>query len=659
MSAVMSDLQQTARSMRHGRGTLAAAVVTMALGITAATLMFGLVSTVLLRPLPFRDPDKLVMVWTHLPQLPLGFDAYPVHGRQYRALREGSTGQLSGIDAFKADLFNLSTKDGRVERIDGLVTTAGLFDTLGVHPAAGRFFQAGEDAPGGGHVAVIGFGLWARAFGADPAAIGSVVRLNDEAFTIVGVAPRGFDFPRGGEMPGNFQFPARTELWVAARPPETGPAEHAVVARMRTGVSVPQAEAALNAATRALEAQMPGARGWFGVQVVPMARQTVPAIARTIVAMLFAAATILVLIGCANAAQLLVVRGLRRRTELVIRVALGASRARLAREALLESFCLAATAASIALVLTSFGVRLIKTLGPARFPRLAELAIDWRVILFAALCAVTVAAATALWPAVIVTRASTEAMLRKTPRGGVGRGRAARQLVLAAQVALSMVLLVASGLLMRSLERRVAVDPGFSADGVLTFEITLPPASYPEVSRGPVPAIRPRVISAIDGVLAGLRANPRIAWAGIGKPLPLSGAQEVTVYVPEGVAAAAAGSAADDRVHHRERRLVRSARRAARLRPSADRRRPRDIAAGRGRHARLRPAGLEHRRGRRQAGEAGRLRRFTGAVDDHRRRGRRHEALRPRGEAAADDVRALYAGAVRVAGDRAVRGEGG
>ena len=166
-------------------------------------------------------------------------------------------------------------------------------------------------------------------------------------------------------------------------------------------------------------------------------------------------------------------------------------------------------------------MRLIKTLGPARFPRLAELAIDWRVILFAALCAVTVAAATALWPAVIVTRASTEAMLRKTPRGGVGRGRAARQLVLAAQVALSMVLLVASGLLIRSLERRVAVDPGFSADGVLTFEITLPPASYPEVSTWTGPG-DPSAGGLGDRRRArGLRANPRIAWAGIGKPLPL------------------------------------------------------------------------------------------------------------------------------------------
>src|SRR5262249_27939796 len=154
--------------------------------------------------------------------------------------------------------------------------------------------------------------------GRDPAIVGRTVRLNDEPYVIIGVAPRGFDFPRGGEMPGNFQFPARTELWVPETPPQTGPSEHAVVARMKPGITVAQAQAALDAATPAVEAAIPGGRGWFDVRAVPLARQTVPDGPRAVVGVLFAATLVLVAVGCANAAQLLVVRGLRRRTEILV-----------------------------------------------------------------------------------------------------------------------------------------------------------------------------------------------------------------------------------------------------------------------------------------------------------------------------------------------------
>ena len=449
-------------------------------------------------------------------------------------MRDGATAGFSRIDAFRAEVYNVASREGRVERLDGLETTASLFDTLRVVPAAGRFFRSGEDAPGAPKVAVIGYGLWGRLFGFDPSIVGASLTIDGRACTIVGVAPRGFDFPRGGEMPGNFQFPARTEIWVAGVPPRGGPAEHGLVGRLAAGVTLPQAQSALDGVTRSLEQQYPGARGWMGVQAVPLEVQTVPPRTRMLVRLLFAAAIVLVLIACANAAQILVVRGLTRRTELAVRVALGATRTTLVTEALFESVLLSFAATAIAMGFSVEGIRVLRALGPSRFPRLAELSLDWRVAAFAVGIAGLVALATSLWPILTFTRPSTEPLLRGQTRGGLGRGRRARQVVLSLQVAASLLLLVAGGLLVRSVIRKVDVDPGFNPAGALTFEITLPPEVYPEQQRGPAPAIRPKIVSAIDRVLERLRADPRVEYAAIGKPLPFSGAQETTVYVPEG-----------------------------------------------------------------------------------------------------------------------------
>jgi putative ABC transport system permease protein len=532
-------LRHSLRVLRRGRATVAAATAILAIGLGAATLMFAVLSTVLIRPLPFGAPDRLVAIWAFVPQL--GSDAYPVGGRQFTAIRDGASG-LAGVDAFKAEALNLRTADGHVERLDGLVTTAGLFDTLRVQPVAGRFFRQGEDRPGAGRVVVIGDGVWSRLFGRSPSIIGSGVSLNDESYTVVGVAPRGFEFPRGGEMPGNFQFPSRTELWIPGEPPQSGPQEHAMVARLRDGVSAPQAQAALDAVTRTLEAQLPAAKGWFGTRLVPLDLQTVPQRTRTLVRLLFAAAVVLVLVACGNAAQLLVVRGLSRRREIAVRAALGAPPGALAAEAVVESILISTCAAALASAFAAGGLRVLRAIGPARFPRLAELSFDWRIAAFAVVCALAVALITALWPIVATRSASAQSLIRGNMRGTTGGSRRIRAALLAAQVAASVVLLITTGLLARSLLNREAVDPGFDSRGVLTFEVTLPPSEYPEQSRGPLPAVRPKIVAAIDRILARVRSDPRVAAAALGKPLPLSGAQETTGYSAEGVPPPAPGT---------------------------------------------------------------------------------------------------------------------
>ncbi len=531
----MNRMIEAVRQLRRERGLAITAAATLAVGIMAGTLMFAVISTVLWRPLPYRDPGRLVMVWGHLPHLSLGFEAYPVHGIHVADI-QANVRALESVDGFKADLFNVAGPGGEVERIDGIRTTAGLFATMGVDAAAGRVFARGEDTPGRDRVAVVGYGLWMRMFGGSPALVGQTIRINNEPYEVIGVAPRGFDFPRGGEMPANFQFPARAELWVPAALPKAGPSDLAMIARLRPGVTLAQAQAALDANMARLEALTPAAKGWLGVRAVPLEIQTLPPATRTTVELLFIAAMALVLVACGNAAQLLVARGLRRRVDYAVRSALGASRARLVGGAIIESAIVSGAAAALGLGAAAAGVDLVRAIGPSRFPRLSELTVDWRLGVFAVACGVLTALATSAWPAVALTRPAPASLLRSAGRGAVGGPRRLRHAVLAAQVGLSMVLLVASALLMRSLVERLRVDTGFEPARVVTFELTLPPATYPEQLRGPVPAIRPKIVNAVDAVLARLRALPEVASAAAGKPLPMSGAQEATVYTVEGVA---------------------------------------------------------------------------------------------------------------------------
>ena len=312
------------------------------------------------------------MVWGHIPHLSLGFEAYPIHGIHVADI-QAHVAALESVDGFKADLFNVAGPGGEVERVEGIRTTAGLFATMGVDPAAGRVFAAGEDSPGRDHVAVVGYGLWMRMFGGSPALAGQTIRINNEPYEVVGIAPRGFDFPRGGEMPANFQFPARAELWVPAALPKRGPSDLAVIARLGPGVSLAQAQAALDANMERLEAETPAAKGWLGVRAVPLDVQTMPPEARTTVELLFIAAVALVLVACGNAAQLLVARGLRRRMDYAVRSALGASRARLVSGALVESAMVSAMASVLGLAAAAFGIELVKAIGPSRFPRLSDL----------------------------------------------------------------------------------------------------------------------------------------------------------------------------------------------------------------------------------------------------------------------------------------------
>jgi putative ABC transport system permease protein len=518
--------------MRRPRFSLAIVGV-LAIGLGAGVLGFSLMSTVVLRPLPYGAADRLVFLWGGAPPSMPTFGEVPIHGARVATMRR-TVKSLAAVEGFKADVFNLETGGVTPERIDGLLTTAGLFDTMKVRPAAGRFFIEGEDVEGAPCRVVMGFGVWQRLFGGALSVVDSTVRLNERNCTVVGVAPRGFDFPRGGEMPATFQYPARTELWVASPLPKTGPSDLTVLGRLRADASVESAQAEMTAIAIERDQRSPGSKGWNNVIVRPFREQVVPGAIRLTVAALFAAVGLLLLVAAGNAAQLFVVDSLRRRVELAARAALGASPWRLARLAAFEAAWVTSTSAIAGTMLAGAGLRAIRAIGPARFPRLAEVSLDGRAIVFAFGTAALAALAVAMAPAILARRASVETVLRDRMRGSSGALRRVRGVLVAMQVAFAVVLVVASSLLLRSFASRLRVDPGFRADHVLAVEVTLPSERFPEILRGPMPATREAIVVSVDAFLTRLRQLPGVVAVSAGKPLPMSGAQEATVYAAEG-----------------------------------------------------------------------------------------------------------------------------
>jgi hypothetical protein len=239
LESLWIDLRHAARQLRRAPLVSVAGILTLAIGIGACTLMMSVVSTVLLKPLPYRDPDRLVMSWGWYPNANLGFPEQPTHGAVFSIMRD-NTQAFAALAAFRGASFNVG--DGtNPERLDGIEATGDFFAVLGIAPEIGRFFERANETPGSDRVAVLSDAVWRRRFGADPQMLGRGLTLNAEPYTVIGVAAPGFAFPRGSEMPGDFQFAATPDLWVPLKPPTNGVADLAIVGRLRPGVSLPAA----------------------------------------------------------------------------------------------------------------------------------------------------------------------------------------------------------------------------------------------------------------------------------------------------------------------------------------------------------------------------------------------------------------------------------
>jgi putative ABC transport system permease protein len=532
------DVGQALRGLRRRPVLVVGVTLTLALGLAATTVMYSVVSSVLWRPLPFAQPDRVFMVWGYYPELDLGYPELPVHGLQFSRIREEGR-VFESIAAFKSDLFNLEA-GGTRERVDGLRTTGALFRALGVHPAIGRFFDEGDEAPGSDRIVVLSHDLWLRRFNGDPGIVGNAVRINGEPYTVLAVAPAGFAFPRGGDMPQNFQMPKSTALWVPMAPATSGPSDLAMVGRVRSGVTTAVMQEDLDRISAVLSTEY-HVKDSFLTRAVSMRTQVIGDVAPTLIVLL-AAVFLVLLIACANAAQMLLAAAIARRRELALRAALGAPRGRLVRQMFVEALALALFAGGCGMLLAAAGIRAVRAFGPTRLPRLAEISLDPRVIAFALGLTLLTGLLFGIVPALAGTRVDPFDAMRAGGRNSSGGlPSRLRQGLLAAEVAVSLVLLAGAGLLMRSLVAQYRTDLGFHS-GALTFEVTLPPVRYPETrSSRPTYLDNDRVIEFIDHTIGTLRELPGVEAASMAKPLPLSGAQEATVYTVEGAPAPAPG----------------------------------------------------------------------------------------------------------------------
>ncbi len=456
------DVKYTLRSCRRAPGFSATVVLVAALGVAASTAVFSVADHILLRPLPFRQPERLVDLWED--QTQAGFSRNQVSPPNFRDWKAMGT-VFESMAAYRELSANLSGA-GEPERMTGTAAGAELFPILGVPPLLGRTFTPAEDRPGAEGTVVLGYPLWQRRFGGDPAVLGRRLRLDGELYTVIGVMPPGFHFPR-----------RETQLWTAIRFSEDDFSDRTntylgVIARLAPGVSIERASAAMKTVSASLARQYPATNAKIGVRILRL-RDEISWRTRAILYVLAAAALFLLLIACSNLANLLLARSASRRREMTLRAALGAARERLIRQLLTESALLAVLGGAAGTALAAAAVPLLARLVPATLPISDRPSMDWRVLSFSLAVTLLTGVAFGVLPAL----RSTAAALGVRAASSIRRGRLRRILVVV-QVGGSVALIISTGLLGRALLRLEDVDPGFSTANHLVFRTALPLPRY-------------------------------------------------------------------------------------------------------------------------------------------------------------------------------------
>jgi predicted permease len=513
MNGLLQDLRYALRGLRQRPGFALVAVVTLALGIGANTAIFSIANGVLLRPLPYAEPDRLVMLWGHRAQEPLAELSVP----EYWDLSE-RTRTLTGLAAFADGSMSL-TGDGAPERLRVGFMTATAPGVLGAAPVRGRGFTVAEDLPGRPLAVLLSDGLWRRRFGADPSVIGRTLTLDDAPATVVGIMPPDF------QLPSHFGG-AAMELWAplqldpAADRSQRGWHYLLGVGRLRAGVTARDASREASTLMRGMLAEHPREyRPDFDGSATTVRQEAVGDV-RPAILVLLGAVALLLLIACANVAGLLLARAEGRQREIALRTALGAGRGRLVRQLLTESLLLAAVGGALGLVAAVWGVRGLVLAAPSSIPRLEAVGIDGRVLGFTLCVIVVTGVLFGLAPALHAARPDLSGALGDGGRGGTARRarHRVRRALVAAQVALALVLLTGAGLLVQSFLRLRQVDPGFQPERLLTARIELSQLRY---------ATNESARAFYRGLLERLRALPGVRQAAVARALPMTGRLEI------------------------------------------------------------------------------------------------------------------------------------
>lgn len=504
MNTLLQDLRYAVRQFFKNPGFTVVAVLALALGIGATTTIFSVVNTVLLRPLPFAQPETLATIW-ELRDNEQSVASYP----NFADWREQAR-SFEHIAAYTASSAVVTGGD-EAEKIEGLVVSADLFPLLRVQPAVGRVFTSKDDQPGRDRVVVLSQGFWQRRYGGSRDIIGREILISGRKYTVLGVMPAGFRFPI---RTTRVDYYTPLVPGIGDNTKQRGAHFLSVVGRLRPGVSIREANAELATLATRLAGAYPRTNAGYSASVLSLHENLVGK-TRPALFVLLAAVGAVLLIACANVANLLLARAASRRKEIALRAALGASRARIIRQLLTESALLGLFGGLLGLLLASWGVDVLVATSPVELPRLPEVGIDKWVLAFTTGVALLTGIVFGLAPALQASRLDLNASLGESGRGEggeSGRGRRLRASLVVAEVALSLVLLVGAGLLIKSFVRLRQVDPGIDPRGVVCAEVVLPGARYPE------PAKQQAFFTEL---IRRVQALPGVAGAGIVNPVPM------------------------------------------------------------------------------------------------------------------------------------------
>jgi len=529
MEALVNDIRYAFRSLLKRPGFLVLAVITLALGIGANTAIFSVVNATLLRPLPFKDPERVVMLWGFLPKMALTAAQLPSSSGNFVSLREQNQ-TLENLAAFRSWSWQL-TGGGEPELLHGSRVSADFFAAVGVSPALGRAFTPEEDLPNRAPVAIIRNELWQRHFAGDKNAIGKTLTLTGQSVMVVGVMPRGFQFPGGANMTPGLQFTLDNDIWMPLALTDEdrqrqGNLNLALIGRLKPGVSPAQAETEL----RAVQRNLPLGTIGYTLNLIPLHQQMVGKIRKLLIVLLATVAFVL-LIACANIANLLLARAASRQKEIAIRAALGAGRLRIIRQLLTESLLLSLTGGLLGLLLAVWGNSLLVSLIPADVPRIHEVSLDVRILAFTVLVSFVTGLVFGLAPALQASKLDLNESLKEGLRGTTSglRQNRLRSLLVVSEVAMALVLLVSATLLIKSFVRLSDVNPGFDPANVLTMDIqvpNLPPSRY---------ANKEEQTAFFQQLTDRVRALPGVESASAVLTLPLTGAFESTDVILPGM----------------------------------------------------------------------------------------------------------------------------
>jgi putative ABC transport system permease protein len=509
------DIRYGLRMMAKNPAFTFFVVAVLALGIAANTAIFSIADAVLVRPLPFRHADRLVMVWEDASSYGFPRDT-PAAGNFADWKARNQVFEDMAASSFSGS-FNL-TGEGNPEEIPGDFVTANLFSVLGVRPALGRNFTASDDVPGAPRMVILSQGLFLRRFGGDPHIIGKRLWLNYEKYDVVGVMPRGFQFPdRDPQLWAPVQF-------TPAQLANHGNHHLQVIARLKLGVSLKVANANLAAIAKQLEQEHPSENAKVGAYAIPL-REELTGKTRPALLVLIGAVSFVLLIACANVANLLLARASGRRREIAMRLTLGASRGRIARQLLTESLLLAALAGAGGLLLSTFVTQFLASLIPEGIAPLNGSGADSNVLVATLIISVATGILFGILPALRVSRLDLVTSLNQGGRSGIGSGRRLRDALVVSEVALAIVLLAGAALMLRSFEKLLHLDPGFRADHVLVVRTPLPRQKYE--------AFAPRA-AFYSEVLARVAGLPGVTAAGYTTWVPLTNSGGATGITVEG-----------------------------------------------------------------------------------------------------------------------------